>query len=72
MDVIRPIDPPSNDKKYILICTNYLTKWVEVKALRVSNEIVVVELLNENIFTRFGVPREIVTKQGAQFDSKLV
>ena len=32
----------------------------------------VVEFIYEEIFTRFGVPREIVTNQGTQFTSKLM
>ena len=31
-----------------------------------------VEFIYEEIFTRFGVPREIVTDQGTQFTSKLM
>lgn len=30
------------------------------------------ELLRENVFYKFGYPREIVTKQGAQFTSCLI
>ena len=61
MDFIGPIDPPSNEKKYILVCIDYLRKWTNVKALRTSNEAVVVEFLNDNIFNGFGVTRYIVT-----------
>ena len=32
----------------------------------------VVEFLYEEVFTQFGVPREIVTDQGSQFTSKLM
>jgi hypothetical protein len=34
MDFIGPIDPPSGKKKHILVCTNYLTKWDEVRAMK--------------------------------------
>jgi hypothetical protein len=34
MDFIGPIDPPSNGKSYILVCTDYLTKWVEVRVMK--------------------------------------
>lgn len=47
-------------------------KWVEAKALYSASEKVVVNLFFEDIFTHFGVPREIVTYQGTQFTSKLV
>jgi len=33
IDFIGPINPPSKGKKHILVCTYYVTKWVEVIAL---------------------------------------
>jgi hypothetical protein len=57
---------------YILVCTDYVTKWVEAKSLPATSEQSVVEFLFNEIFTRFGVPREIVTDQGTQFTSNLV
>lgn len=38
LDFVGPTNPPSNQKSYILVCIDYLTKWTEVKALRVVNE----------------------------------
>ena len=49
---------------YILVCTNYMTKWVEVVALVKSNDQSMIDFLFGEIFTRFGVPREIVAKGG--------
>ena len=72
MDFIGPIDPPSNGKSYILVCTDYVTKWVEVKAMKHARDDKVAKFLYEEIFTRYGVIREIVTDQGAQFTSTLV
>ena len=57
MDFLGPISPPSRQKIYILVCTDYVTKWVEAKPLLVANEASVVT------FT---------TDQGAQFTSRLV
>ena len=64
MDFIGPIDPPSNRKSYILVCTNYLTKWVKVKAMKHAHDEKVVEFLYEEMFTRYGVPKELITGQG--------
>lgn len=64
--------PMSRKKKYIMVYTDYVTKWAEAKALYQANEQSVVDFMFEEIFTRFGVPREIVTDQGTQFISKLV
>ena len=38
LDFIGPINPPSNQKVYILVCTDYMTKWVEAKALHRATE----------------------------------
>jgi transposase InsO family protein len=54
-----------------LVCTYYVIKWVEAKALYSLNEQFVVGFLFEDIFTCFGVPREIVTDQRTQFTSNL-
>ena len=72
LDFVGPIMPMLRKKKYILVCTDYVTKWVEAKALYQANEQSVVDFLFEEIFTRFGVPREIVIDQGTQLMSKLV
>ena len=72
LDFIGPINRSSKQKKYILVCTDYVTKWVEAKALLSATENSVVSFLYEDIFTRFGVPREIVTDQGLQFTSNMI
>jgi len=52
--------------------TDYVTKWMEAKALARATEQSVVNFLFEEIFVRFGVPRETVIDQGTQFTSKMV
>jgi len=61
MDFIGPVNPPYNNKLYILVCTDYMTKWVEEKALSRASEESVLAFLFEDIFLRFGVPREFIT-----------
>jgi len=65
LDFVGPISPMSRKKRYILVCTDYVTKWVEAKALLRATEKSVIEFIYEEIFTRFGIPREIVTDNGA-------
>jgi len=69
LDFVGPINPPSKGKKHILVCTDYVTKWAEAKALARAIEQIVVNFLFEEIFVRYGVLREIVTDQGTQFTS---
>lgn len=72
LDFVGPINPPSNGKRYILVCTENVTKWMETKAVPRATEDTVVTFLFEEIFVRYRVPRQIVTDQGTQFISKLV
>ena len=72
MDFVGPINPPSKQRSYIIVCTDYLTKWAETKAIKATTEEKLVEFLRENIFYKFGYPRELVTDQGSQFTSNLI
>jgi transposase InsO family protein len=69
MDFVGPIHPPSNQKVYILVYTDYMTKWVEAKALIKASKEVVLAFLFEDIFVRFVVPKELVTDGGPPFTS---
>lgn len=64
LDFIGPISPTSNNKEYILVCIDYLTKWMEVKFLQYERDGNVAKLLYEDICKRHGVSREIVIDQG--------
>jgi len=63
LDFVRAIDPPSQGKRYILVCNDYVTKWAEAKVLVRATEQSIVNFSFKDIFTRFGVPQEIVTDQ---------
>ena len=72
MDFVGPINPPSKQKSYIIVCIYYLKKWAETKAIKEAIEEKVAEFLRENIFYKFGYLRELVTDQESQFTSNLV
>ena len=59
------IDPPFNQKSYILICNDYLIKSVEVKVVASENEEVVANFFTIDIFARYGIPRELFIYQGS-------
>eukprot|EP00253_Pinus_taeda_P014947 PITA_14947 len=60
------------DKQYIIVCTDYLTKWAKTKAIKAAIEEKVAEFLREDIFYKFGYPKELVIDQGSQFTSNLI
>lgn len=64
--------PPSFRKHYILIAVDYVSKWVEVVPLPTSDAKVVVNFLKNYIFSRFGVPRALISDEGTHLLNKLM
>nr|GEW70001.1 reverse transcriptase domain-containing protein [Tanacetum cinerariifolium] len=58
--------PSSRRNRYILVAVDYLSKWVEAKALLINDARVVVKIL-KSLFTRFGTPRAIISDRGTHF-----
>jgi hypothetical protein len=72
LDFVELINSPSKRKTYILVCIDYVTKWVEAKALLKVTKKAIINFLFEYVFIRFGVSWEICLDQGLQFTSKLI
>ncbi|GJR82546.1 reverse transcriptase domain-containing protein [Tanacetum coccineum] len=58
--------PSSRGNKYILVAVDYLSKWVEAKALPTNDARVVCKFL-KSLFARFGAPRAIISDRGTHF-----
>ncbi|GKA80118.1 reverse transcriptase domain-containing protein [Tanacetum coccineum] len=56
----------SQGNKYILVAVDYLSKWVEAKALPTNDARVVVKFL-KSLFARFRTPRAIISDRGTHF-----
>ncbi|GJW06475.1 reverse transcriptase domain-containing protein [Tanacetum coccineum] len=65
IDFMGPF-PSSRGNKYILVAVDYLSKWVEAKALRTNDARVVCKFL-KSLFARFGTPRAIISDRGTYF-----
>ncbi|XP_027356740.1 uncharacterized protein LOC113866049 [Abrus precatorius] len=48
---------------YILLAVDYVSKWVEAKAIRTDDSHVVVDFVKSHILCRFGVPRAEVSNR---------
>ncbi|GJS89914.1 reverse transcriptase domain-containing protein [Tanacetum coccineum] len=65
IDFMGPF-PSSRGNKYILVAVDYLSKWVEAKALPTNDAQVVVKIL-KSLFARFGTPCAIISDRGTHF-----
>ncbi|GJS82786.1 reverse transcriptase domain-containing protein [Tanacetum coccineum] len=65
IDFMGPF-PSSRGNKYILVAVDYLSKWVEAKALPTNDARVVCKFL-KSLFARFGAPRAIISDRGTYF-----
>ena len=70
MDIVGPFPKAVENKKYLLVGTNYFIKWVEAKLLANIRDVDVKRFIWKNIVTRFGVPHTLISDNGLQFDSK--
>jgi hypothetical protein len=50
--------------RFIIVATDYLTKFAEVRALKSSVKQEIARFLYERVFTRFGTPLEIASDNG--------
>nr|GEW66103.1 reverse transcriptase domain-containing protein [Tanacetum cinerariifolium] len=65
IDFMGPF-PSSKGNKCILVDVDYLSKWVEAKALPTNDARVVVKFL-KSLFSRFGTPKAIISDRGTHF-----
>ncbi|XP_056855723.1 uncharacterized protein LOC130505154 [Raphanus sativus] len=68
MDIIGPM-PNSRQRRFILVLTDYFTKWIEAEAFSQVTDKEVRTFVWKNIICRHGLPYEIITDNGSQFMS---
>ena len=74
IDFVGPIKPPScyGQKHYILVATEYVTKWAEALATKTDDAKTVAKFIYENIITWFGCPKELVSDRGTHFLNDII
>ena len=70
LDIIGPYPWATGNKRFVLVATDYFTKWVEVEALANIRDIEVKRFVWKNIVARFGVPEALISDNELQFDNK--
>lgn len=71
MDIVGPVEKSKSGNRFMLVVTDYATKYPEVFPLK-SVKARHVAFCLVQLFSRVGFPREILTDQGTNFMSKLL
>ena len=71
MNVVGPLPMSRMGNKYILVVYDYATRFPEAFALKSIDAEHVAEALM-SLFSRVGVPKEVLTDQGTNFTSRLL
>ena len=71
VDVIQFV-PSKPGNKYAVVFIDYLTKWVEAFVVPDQTALTIAKLLVEQVISRHGVTRELLSDRGANFLSTLI
>ena len=72
VDVLGPFLPSSKGSRYIVVLSDYLTRWVEAFPVPSVAATAIARLLVDEIISRHGAPRLLLSDRGTNFLSKVV
>ncbi|UYV63892.1 K02A2.6-like, partial [Cordylochernes scorpioides] len=72
IDFLGPLPSSKNRKKWMIVLTDYYTKYAETKAVIDATAREVAKFLTENVILKHGAPRYLISDRGSQFTSNLV
>ena len=67
--MLGPLPETDQGNRYILVVMDYFSKWVEALAMPEQSAETVTHVLVTEVISRFGVPLQIHTDQGHNFES---
>ncbi|KAL0371796.1 UNVERIFIED_CONTAM: hypothetical protein Scaly_0861200 [Sesamum calycinum] len=67
LDVVGPLTKFSGGHLYILVATDYFSKWAEAVPLKEVKKENVADFIRTHIIYHYGVPRYIITDNGNPF-----
>ena len=71
LDILGPLPTTDDGNKYVLVVADYYTKYVEAYAIPDEKADTVAQKLVDEFICRYGVPQEMHSDQGRNFESKL-
>ena len=71
IDIMGPFPTTSRNKRFLLVIVDYFTRWIEIFPISTTTSMAISELLTDQVFTRYGLPKYILSDNGPQFISNL-
>ena len=71
-DIMGPLPTSDTGFKYILVITDVFTKWVEAFPLKTTVAETLASVFVNEVVSRFGVPSQLHSDQGANFCSEVI
>jgi len=71
MDILGPLPLTVSGNKYLLVVVDCFTKWVEAFPLKNVRARIIAETFLNQVVSRHGVPLEVHTDQGRNFESRV-
>jgi len=71
VNVFSGLPATPDDKKYILVLTDYFTKWACAFALPDAEASTCMRVMYDGFFAEFGLPRQLRSDLGKNFESKI-
>ncbi|UYV85062.1 K02A2.6-like, partial [Cordylochernes scorpioides] len=72
MDLLGRFPTSEGGNRWIIVCTDYLTKYAITKALPTSESMEVAKFFIEDVILMHGAPRELITDRGRNFTSSMI
>ncbi|UYV65989.1 hypothetical protein LAZ67_3006074 [Cordylochernes scorpioides] len=72
IDFVGPLPSTKNRKKWIIVLSDYYTRYAETRAVSEATVKEVSKFLVEDIFLRHGAPQYLISDRGSQFTSNLM
>jgi len=71
MDILSGLPTADDGSKYLLVVVDAFTKWVEAYPLPDQEAATCITAVYNGMFSRFGLPRQLHSDQGRNFESQL-
>ena len=66
------IGPINSQARYIIVATDYFTKWAKARAMRKTNAQSTAKFLYEQVISHYGCPLELISDCSAHFLNEVI